>query len=111
MMARPPIHCVMLRQSKMSFGTVSMLVSMVAPVVVKPDKASKNASVKLGTLLLSKKGSPPKTDKVSHERQMVMTPSRWLMAWPFFRRVEKVKIKPVSTVISAEKGMLKPLMP
>ena len=69
MMAKPPIHCVMLRHSRMSFGTVSMQGRMVAPVVVKPDSASKKASVKLGTLLLSRYGMAPKSDNTSHEMQ------------------------------------------
>ena len=111
MMPKPPIHWVRLRHKRMSLGTDSMLVSTVDPVVVKPDKASKKASVKLGTHLLSRKGSPPKTDSVSHDRQMVITPSRWLMASPLCRLVENVRMKPVSTVMSAAKGMLNTLMP
>ena len=95
----------------MSFDTPSILVRMVAPVVVKPESASKKASVKLGTLLLSRKGSPPNTDSTNHERQMVMTPSRWLMRWPRFFRVEKQSTRPVNTVMNAEKGILKALMP
>ena len=54
MIAKPPIHWVMLRQSRMSLGRLSMRVMMVAPVVVKPDSASKKPSVKLGTVLLSR---------------------------------------------------------
>ncbi len=54
MMAKPPTHCVMLRHRRMSLGTASILAKMVAPVVVKPDNASKKPSVKLGTLLLSR---------------------------------------------------------
>ena len=111
MMAKPPIHCVMLRQSRMSLDTASMLVRMVAPVVVKPDKASKNASVKLGTLLLRRKGNPPNTESTSHERQIVMTPSRWLRRWPRFFRVEKHSTKPVIAVMRAAIGMLNALMP
>ena len=97
--------------NKMSLGTVSMWVRMVAPVVVKPDRASKKASVKLGTLLLSRKGSPPNNESTSQDRQMVITPSRWLSCVFLCRRVEKHRINPVSTVMRAANGMLKALMP
>ena len=101
----------MLRHNRMSLGTDSTLVRMVAPVVVKPESASKKASVKLGTLLLSKNGRPPNTDSITHDREMVMTPSRGWRRWPFHLRVEKTKINPVMAVIIAEKGILYTLMP
>ena len=41
----PPIQCVMLRQKSMEWGSESMFVNMLAPVVVNPDMVSKKAFV------------------------------------------------------------------
>ena len=40
----PPSHCISERQNRMERGSASMSVRIVAPVVVKPDIASKKAS-------------------------------------------------------------------
>ena len=87
-------------------GTDSRPVRVLAPVVVNPERASKKASVKLGTLLLSRNGRPPNRESTTHDSEMVMTPSRKLSRCPFLRRVEKSRINPVSVVMSAERGML-----
>ena len=42
----PPIQCVKHRQNWMGSGSTSTSARMVAPVVVNPEAASKNASVK-----------------------------------------------------------------
>ena len=49
-MPMPPSQCVSARQSRMPRGFSSMLERMDAPVVVKPDMASKNASVKFAVV-------------------------------------------------------------
>ncbi len=40
----PPSHCVRARQNSRDLGIISTLVSMLAPVVVKPDTVSNSAS-------------------------------------------------------------------
>ena len=42
---KPPIHCMNERQNNMPWGSVETSSMMEAPVVVKPDMVSKNASV------------------------------------------------------------------
>ncbi len=54
MMPIPPIHCVMLRQNRIPRGSASMSPRIVAPVVVKPETVSKNASVKPGMAPVSR---------------------------------------------------------
>ena len=88
-----------------------MLVRIVAPVVVKPDKASKKPSVKLGTLLLSRNGMAPKSESTSQEMQTTYTPSRELVLSFLWLRVAMSRMKPVSRVMRAEKGILKAYSP
>ena len=45
---KPPIHCMNERQNRMPWGSVETSSMMEAPVVVKPDMVSKNASVNDG---------------------------------------------------------------
>ena len=85
----------------------SMRVKMVAPVVVKPDKASKKPSVKVGTVLLNKKGMAPNKDNTSHEMQTTNTPSREVVLSSLWLLVAISRMKPVNKVIRAEKGILK----
>ena len=84
---------------------------MVAPVVVNPDMASKKPSVKLGTLLLSRKGMAPNSDSTSHEMQTMKTPSCDLMVSPRCCRVAMMRMRPVSRVMRAENGILKAYSP
>ena len=67
-MPKPPIQCVRARQKRMACDCESMSSMMVAPVVVKPDMVSKNASATVGTLWLSRKGSIPKKLNNTHVR-------------------------------------------
>ena len=48
-MPMPPNQWVRLRQKRMERGRLSMLVSTVAPVVVKPDMVSKKAAARRGS--------------------------------------------------------------
>jgi hypothetical protein len=48
----PPNQCVRLRQKSIEYGKTSISLRMEEPVVVKPDVDSKNASVKVGIVLL-----------------------------------------------------------
>ena len=106
MMPKPPIHWVRLRQSRMSLGTDSTSAIMVEPVVVKPDMASKKASVKLGSVCPIRYGRQPNRDKVSHDTDTMNTPLWLVMRTPFALCEATNRIKLVSKVISAEKGML-----
>ena len=47
-MPNPPIHCDRLLQKSSPWGSASMLLRIVAPVVVNPDIVSKKASVMEG---------------------------------------------------------------
>ena len=69
---RPPIHWVNDRQKRRPWGSASTLSITVAPVVVKPDMFSKNASVKLLTYPLSMNGSEPKRLKTTHDSVTTM---------------------------------------
>ena len=55
----PPIQCVRLRQNKMDGGRLSMFVSTVAPVVVKPDMISKKAAATRVSYPPTSRGSMP----------------------------------------------------
>src|SRR5574344_1215956 len=56
---KPPIQWVKLRQNSMPCDNSSILFKIEAPVVVKPDMVSKNASVNDGMLPLSQNGNMP----------------------------------------------------
>src|SRR5690625_4896115 len=68
----PPSHCSKLRQSKMPWGCPGTSVMTVAPVVVTPDIALKNASIEPGTVApkvpAKTKGSPPNRYRKPAER-------------------------------------------
>ncbi len=61
----PPNHCVTQRQSCNPCGNASMSVSMVAPVVVKPDMVSKNASMGDEMQPDSQNGSIPNSENTT----------------------------------------------
>ena len=67
----PPIQCVMLLQKRMEWGSVSMLVKMLAPVVVNPDMVSKNACATFAVLPPIKKGSIPMMEKIIHVVEII----------------------------------------
>ena len=60
---KAPIHWVWVRQNKMAWGIHSTSSMMVAPVVVKPDMVSKNASVTLSIYPPIRNGIIPNTLK------------------------------------------------
>ena len=59
----------------MLLGRLSISVSMVAPVVVKPETVSNQQSVKLGIEPLIQNGSAPKKDIAIHARATITKPS------------------------------------
>ena len=77
-MPMPPSQWVKARHRRMPLGRDSMSVRMVAPVVVKPELASKIQSqmVLKPPPPLKKKGSPPATPVNSQMRPTVAKPSR-----------------------------------
>ena len=72
----PPIQCVKLRQNRPERDRLSMSFRIEAPVVVKPETVSKNASMKRGISPLITKGSEPSSDIASHDRPTQEKPSR-----------------------------------
>ena len=66
MIPMPPSHCMSARHRCMPWLMPSMLSSTEAPVVVKPDIASKKASGTLTALVQNRKGSMPKMENTTH---------------------------------------------
>jgi hypothetical protein len=96
----PPNQWVKLRQNIKPWGSPSILVRIVAPVVVKPDIVSKNASVKLGISPESKNGRQPNREKKTHPNVTIANPSLALTS-----RINLVNLKarnPRLNVMSAE---------
>jgi hypothetical protein len=77
----PPIQCVKLLQNKISFVNTSTFVKILAPVVVKPELASKKASIRDGIDLLKTKGKEPKKDIRIQLNATIAKPS---LAYIFF---------------------------
>ena len=71
----PPIQCVKLRQKSMHLSRLSISLSMLAPVVVKPEIVSKSASVNEGICLLITKGRQPKKLKTIQLSAVITQPS------------------------------------
>ncbi|MPN53690.1 hypothetical protein SDC9_201356 [bioreactor metagenome] len=71
----PPIQWVRLLQYNMLLGKDSTLSKTVAPVVVKPDIVSKNASVTDGILPLRQKGNNPISVKHIQQKVTIKEPS------------------------------------
>jgi hypothetical protein len=71
----PPNQWVKLRQNNKPWGSSSILVRIVAPVVVKPDIVSKKALVKLGISPDIKKGRHPNREKKVHPNVTIANPS------------------------------------
>jgi hypothetical protein len=66
MIPTPPNHCSIPRHSNSPRGSPSRPEKTVAPVVVSPDMASKNASVTSASVAPKMKGSAPNTGSASH---------------------------------------------
>ena len=68
----PPTHCDRVRQKRSAWGSRSTSFTMVAPVVVNPDMASKYASVKLVMYPLMRNGSAPMSEKTTQVSDTTM---------------------------------------
>jgi hypothetical protein len=77
-----------------------MSVRIVAPVVVKPEIVSKNASVYVGTTPAKTKGSAPNADASSQPKVTMAKPSRTRKSR--VRLVLRARINPEAAVIPAE---------
>ena len=73
---KPPIQCVILRQSSKLLGKTSMSFRMVAPVVVNPDIVSKKASANHGMFPLSQYGISPMNENIIQVKVTITDPSR-----------------------------------
>jgi len=98
----PPIQCVMLLQNKIPFGTASISIRIVAPVVVNPDMVSKNASVKSGITPLKIKGRVPKREITIQVVATMKNPSLIPIYLSRFFMVSKKRMKPVELVINPD---------
>ena len=65
-MPKPPRKCISERQKRMEWGSVSILPSAVAPVVVKPETASKKASERRPVEHPRMNGSDPMMVNMTH---------------------------------------------
>lgn len=72
----PPTQCVKLRQNNRPWLSASTSVRIDAPVVVKPETVSKNASINEGILPLMTNGRAPNSDIPIHDRATIASPSR-----------------------------------
>ena len=77
MIPRPPIHCIRLRQMMMPWLRWLTRFMTVAPVVVKPDMASKKASeMDNGSCSMNMKGIMPNAENTIHTMAVSRNPSR-----------------------------------
>ena len=72
----PPSQWVKERQNRIERGMLSISVRTDAPVVLKPDQASKKESIKLSKLPETQKGKAPTTEAINHPRDTIRNPSR-----------------------------------
>lgn len=75
-MPMPPTQWVNERQKSIHFDSASTLLKTLAPVVVKPDTVSKNASTKCGISPLSQNGRQPIRLTAIHDIATMTKPSR-----------------------------------
>src|SRR3989344_3644642 len=78
----PPIQCVMLLQRRIPWGSFSTDAKIVAPVVVKPDMASKYASTKCRREPERIYGSDPNKPAATHSATVIAKPSLWETSIP-----------------------------
>ena len=98
---KPPNHCIILLQNKMPCVWESTSLRMVDPVVEKPDMVSKKASVTLSTAPLKRKGSMPKAENNSQERETMTKVSSASNIF-FLLRPKKYSISPTVPVTAAD---------
>ena len=82
----PPTQCVKLRQNRMPLCSGSISCRIEAPVVVKPETVSKNASTKSGISPENTNGNAPNADSSTHADATTAKPSRAYRAVSFGRR-------------------------
>ena len=100
----PPIQCVKLRQNRPERDRLSMSFRIEAPVVVKPETVSKNASMKRGISPLITKGSEPSSDIASHDRPTQAKPSRAYISRELGRKSSSVPPQSAVSRIVTTKG-------
>ena len=81
MIPSPPIHCVSARQSNIPLLQLSTSRITVAPVVVNPDIASKNASLASNGVSHKMNGNIPNKEKTIHATDASKSPSRRRSIW------------------------------
>ena len=101
----PPTQWVKLRQKRMPWVSASTSVRMLAPVVVKPDTVSKNASTNRGICPLMVKGRAPNRESRIQLAPTIQKPSLAYMA--SFLGLRSVRSLPTtrSMAITMPKGM------
>ena len=76
---------------------------MLAPVVVKPETVSKNASVYEGISPLMQNGSAPKADMSAHESATITKPSRAYMTFDLGLKSSETRLAAsIITTVSAK---------
>lgn len=81
MIPKPPSQCIQLRQNKRLIGSPSISANAVAPVVVKPDIASKKAPAG-SNVPVKTKGSAEKRAAITQDSTTVRIPSRFVNSFP-----------------------------
>ena len=96
----PPIQWVKLLQNNIPLGSDSISVNIEAPVVVKPDDVSKNASINEGIAPLITKGSAPTTEINIHANPTVRNPSfAYISSLSVLILHKKIIIGNISTIV------------
>ena len=106
MMPRPPSHCSTPRHRFMPGESASRSPITVAPVVVRPEIDSKNASVKLGTAPESHSGTAPSID--SHtQTSTVITKACRVESRVLMPREDRNSAKPMAVMVVPESAKLR----
>ncbi len=109
MMPIPPSHCNIARQISIPGGAWSSPVITVDPVVVKPDIASKKASVKLNSSSENRNGKAAKTVNTNQLRVVIIKACRTLRRPPPVRLAKAVatptnNVTPPDTINTSQSG-------
>ena len=99
MIPMPPIHCISERHICTAWLSAALLSITEAPVVVKPDMASKKASDTLMLISLSMNGIIPNAENTTHTMAVSRNPQR-LPISNLLGRTHVVTTIPVATVIA-----------
>ena len=98
-MPKPPIHCVSARHKRMPLLQLSTSRITVAPVVVKPDIASKNASLTFKGVEHNINGNIPKREIIIHASDAKSIPPLRFKTL-FFGRERKYSDNPVAKLMA-----------